>query len=296
MTFRLATIDGRAALVDAQLRRCADLEHLSGGRLQSDPMAALGVVDDLHTLAALLATGDGLAGEHPATFDELLADGRVGPPVPRPVNCFGVGLNYHDHAAESAMEPPASPLVFTKFPTCIVGPRADIELCADRADWEVELVVVIGPGGRSIPAERAWSHVVGLTVGQDISDRALQFASSPPHFDLGKSRDTYGPTGPVLVSTDAFDDPADLAITCDIDGERMQDSRTSGLIFDIPTLIAFLSSILTLRTGDLVFTGTPAGVGAGQGRFLRPGTEITSTIEGIGTLVNRCLPGPHSGF
>lgn len=285
MTFRIANIDGRGALVDPALERWADLERLSGGLLSADPMAALGHVDQLHALSEEIEAGDG-------SFDEALASGRVGPPVPRPTNCFAVGLNYRDHAAESAMEVPANPLVFTKFPSCLVGPRAEVELCADRADWEVELVVVIGTGGRHIPADEAWQHVLGLTVGQDISDRALQFAAAPPHFDLGKSRDTYGPTGPVLVSVDAFDDPADLAISCDIDGERMQDARTSELIFDVPTLIAYLSGILTLRTGDLIFTGTPSGVGAGRGQFLRPGTEITSTIEEIGTLVNRCVAGP----
>lgn len=288
MTFRLANVDGRAALVDPDLDRWADLERLSDHRLPADPMAALGHVDELHGLE--VGSGDG-------SFDEALAAGRVGPPVPRPTNCFAVGLNYRDHAAESSMEVPANPLVFTKFPSCLVGPRAEVELCAELADWEVELVVVIGAGGRNIDAADAWDHVLGLTVGQDISDRALQFAAAPPHFDLGKSRDTYGPTGPVLVSTDAFDDPSDLAITCDIgDGgsgtERMQDARTSELIFDVPTLIAYLSGILTLRTGDLIFTGTPSGVGAGQGRFLRPGEVITSTIEGIGTLVNRCVGGP----
>lgn len=288
MTFRLANIDGRAALVDADLDRWADLEHLSGGRLPADPMAVLDRADALHALD--VGAGDG-------SFDEALAAGRVGPPVPRPTSCFAVGLNYRDHAAESSMEVPKSPLVFTKFPSCLVGPRAEVELCAEHADWEVELVVVIGAGGRNIDAADAWDHVLGLTVGQDISDRALQFAAAPPHFDLGKSRDTYGPTGPVLVSIDAFDDPADLAITCDIgdggpDSERMQDARTSELIFDVPTLIAYLSGILTLRTGDLIFTGTPSGVGAGQGRFLRPGEVITSTIEGIGTLVNHCVGGP----
>ncbi|MEX2627563.1 MAG: fumarylacetoacetate hydrolase family protein [Ilumatobacteraceae bacterium] len=293
MTFRLANVRGRAALVSTRSdgtddgdEEWYDLKRVAGGVLGPDPMAAVAAAQALHDIAVRLAdhVPDG-------AFGDALDAGDVGPPVPHPTSCFGVGLNYRSHAEETGREPPATPLVFGKFPSCLVGPRADVELRAERADWEVELVVVIGPGGRDIPAERAWEHVAGLTAGQDISDRALQFAADPPHFDLGKSRDTYGPTGPVLVSTDAFADPADLGLTCDVNGERRQSDRTSNLIFDVPALIAHLSGVLTLHPGDLIFTGTPAGVGAATGRFLAPGDEITSTIEGIGTLVNRCTAG-----
>lgn len=283
MTYRLANVAGRAALVDAD-HRWFDLERLSGGRLPADPMAALGATALLHELDA------GLGAAAP---DGDLAAAELGPPVPRPRNCFAVGLNYRSHAAESGMEVPEQPLVFTKFPSCLVGPTAEVELCADRVDYEVELVVAIGPGGRHIPAERAWAHVAGLMVGQDISDRTLQFAAKPPHFDLGKSRDTYGPTGPVLVSPDAVGDPTDLRLTCEVNGERRQDDRTTSLIFDVAHLVEFLSGILTLAPGDLIFTGTPDGVGMATGRFLAPGDVIVSTIEGIGTLVNRCVPGPR---
>ena len=283
MTFRLATIEGRASLVDAS-GGCHDLERVSGGRLASDPMVALRSPAELSALSSALdpATAD-------RTLDAALEAGLVGPPVPRPRSVFAVGLNYRSHAAESNMELPATPLVFTKFPSCLVGPRADVELRAAAGDYEVELVVVIGTGGRDIPADRAWQHVVGLTVGQDISDRALQFAAKPPHFDLGKSRDTYGPTGPVLVSTDSFANPDDLALTCHVNGEQRQGDRTSNLIFGVPALIAYLSSILTLEPGDLIFTGTPDGVGAASRNFLKPGDVITSSIEGIGTMVNRCV-------
>ena len=201
---------------------------------------------------------------------------------------FGVGLNYRPHAEESNMELPQSPLVFTKFPSCIVGPHDDVELRTATGDWEVELVVVIGEGGRDIAEGDAWNHVVGLMVGQDISDRAQQFAAKPPHFDLGKSRDTYGPVGPVLVSTDSFADPTDLAIACSINGEEKQADRTSSLIFDVAYLISYISGILTLATGDMIFTGTPSGVGAAAGTYLQPGDVITSSIEGIGTMENRC--------
>jgi len=190
------------------------------------------------------------------------------------------------------MELPKSPLVFTKFPSCLAGPEDPVILGGSTDDYEAELVVVIGRGGRNISPRDAWDHVGGLTAGQDISDRTLQFAASPPHFDLGKSRDTYGPIGPVVASTDSFANPEDLQITCHINGERRQDDRTSNLVFDVPALIGYLSSILTLSPGDLIFTGTPEGVGAASLRFLVDGDVITTTIEGIGTLTNRCrIPG-----
>ena len=278
MPFRFANVGGRAALVDGD-DRWYDLEGLSGGELPADPMAALGRFDDLHDAAA------GLADAQPGGS---MVDAEVGAPVPAPRNAFGVGLNYRPHAEESNMALPEVPLIFGKFTSCIAGPRDDIELRTTTGDWEVELVAVIGRPGRDIPAGSAWDHVLGLTVGQDISDRALQMASKPPHFDLGKSRDGYGPTGPVLVSTDSFDDPTDLAITCDVNGERKQEDRTTSLLFSVAELIEYLSAAITLGTGDVIFTGTPAGVGAASRTFLRPGDVITSTVEGIGTMVNRC--------
>ena len=149
-------------------------------------------------------------------------------------------------------------------------------------------MVVIGQGGRDINPRDAWDQVGAPTAGQDISDRTLQFAATPAHFDLAKSRDTYGPIGPVVVSTDSFATPGDLRITCDINGERRQDDRTSNLVFDVPALISYLSGFLTLSPGDLIFTGTPEGVGAATLRFLVDGDMISTTIEGIGTLTNQC--------
>lgn len=275
MTFRLANLDGLAALVDPD-----DGLHPLG----ISALEALADEDALHSRSA------GLDPTSPTISLEVAAEsGRLGAPVPTPRSVFAVGLNYRTHAAESGMDLPKTPLVFTKFPSCIVGPRHDVVLDAALGDYEVELVVVIGRGGRHIPAHEAWGRVAGLTVGQDISDRALQFAAQPPHFDLGKSRDTYGPTGPVVVSIDSFADPDDLGLSCWVNGEQRQHDRTSNLIFGVPHLIEYLSSILTLSTGDLIFTGTPDGVGAASQRFLAPGDVITSEIEGIGTIVNRCV-------
>ncbi len=277
MGFKLANIDGRAALVDGL--DYYDIESISGGTMSPDPMAALTAKDRLHELAA------GLSAKAPTGST---ADVRFGAPVPVPRNCYGIGLNYRSHVEESGMDLPEVPLVFTKFPSCIVGPTDDVELRSESADYEAELVVVIGSGGRDIAADAVWDHILGVTVGQDISDRVLQFAAKPPHFDLGKSRDTYGPIGPVVVSPDLLDNPDGLPVTCDINGERRQDGNTSDLIFDVGAIVEYLSAITTLAAGDIIFTGTPDGVGATQGKFLRPGDVITTAIEGVGTLVNRC--------
>jgi 2,4-didehydro-3-deoxy-L-rhamnonate hydrolase len=277
MGFRLSNVDGRAAFVDGE--HYFDAAEVSGGVIPSDPMAALGCVAELHDVASKL-------GDLAPTG--RLADVVLGPPVPRPQKSFAVGLNYLDHAAEGAMEVPANPLVFTKFPSCLVGPNADVELRGDFCDYEGELVVVIGTGGKDIDPSEAWSHVAGVMVGQDISDRVVQFAAKPPHFDLGKSFDTFGPTGPVLVSTDLIGDPGELRIVTTVNGEERQNGAVGSMVFDVPALIGYLSQITTLATGDLIFTGTPAGVGATQGKFLADGDVITTTIEGVGTLVNRC--------
>jgi 2-keto-4-pentenoate hydratase/2-oxohepta-3-ene-1,7-dioic acid hydratase in catechol pathway len=279
MGFRLANIDGRSALVDAD-DHYYDIVEASGGALGADPMDAIADVAALHALDARLGELEPSGSLEGVT---------LGPPIPRPLNSFAVGLNYADHVAEASMEAPDVPLVFAKFPSCIVGPDADIELRCDAGDYEAEMVVVIGTGGRDIDETDAWDHVAGVMVGQDISDRTLQFAAKPPHFDLGKSRDTYGPTGPYLVSVDLVTDRDALRITCDVNGERRQDGSTANLIFGVPELVSYISSIVTLSPGDLIFTGTPEGVGAAQLKFLAPGDVITTTIDGLGTLTNRCV-------
>ncbi|HSM66944.1 MAG TPA: fumarylacetoacetate hydrolase family protein [Ilumatobacteraceae bacterium] len=278
MGFRLANVDGRAALVNGEYY--TDLATHSQGALGSDPMEALTRPDLLAEITA---------GLDEASVTGLLADVVLGPPVPRPQKCFGIGLNYAAHAAEGGREAPDSPLVFTKFPSCLVGPTADVEIRSDGCDYEGELVVVIGKGGRDISIGDAWDHVVGVTVGQDISDRPAQFAASPPHFDLGKSFDTFGPIGPFVVSTDDLPNRDALHLACAVNGEVRQDGTTADLIFDVPTLVSFLSSITTLVTGDIIFTGTPEGVGAAQGKFLADGDVITTTIGGVGTMTNRVV-------
>jgi 2-keto-4-pentenoate hydratase/2-oxohepta-3-ene-1,7-dioic acid hydratase in catechol pathway len=278
MGFSIANVGGRAALVKGD--HYYDLAEVSGGALGPDPMAALADPGQLSALSARLTD---------RTPSGALADVSLGPPVPRPQKSFGIGLNYQAHAHEGGMEVPASPLVFTKFPSCIVGPTADVELRSDGVDYEGELLVVIGPGGKDIAKEDAWNHVVGLSVSQDISDRPAQFAAKPPQFDLGKSFDTFGPMGPVLVSLDEITDRDSLRIVTKVNDEVRQDATTASMIFDVPTLIQYLSRITTLVTGDVIFTGTPEGIGASQGKFLKDGDVITTTIDGIGTMTNRCV-------
>lgn len=274
--FRLANIDGRSALQvdDGHV----DLARLAGDDSLADPMVAIARFGELHDLAARASSAPRVTG-------------KVLPCAPRPSKVFGIGLNYRSHAAESNMELPPAPLTFTKFPSCLVGPTDDVVLSGDTVDWEVEIVVVIGVGGRHIPLDRAWTHVAGLTLGQDISDRKVQTAGKPPQFSLGKSFDTYGPIGPAMVSVDSFPNRDDIGLWCDVSGERMQESRTSNLIFSIPDLVSYLSSICTLVPGDLIFTGTPDGVGMARGRLLRAGDVIDSGAEVIGGLRNVCVAG-----
>jgi 2-keto-4-pentenoate hydratase/2-oxohepta-3-ene-1,7-dioic acid hydratase in catechol pathway len=274
---KLANHRGRAVLVlDDEI---ADIEEASGGRFGPDPMR---VFDDW------LAFASWAAGVTTGTAH--LVEEELRCPVPAPRQVFAIGLNYKSHAEESGMAVPSVPATFTKFPASLSGPFDDIEIVGGAVDWEVELVAVIGTHADRVSESEAWSHVAGLTIGQDISDRALQFAAGS-QFSLGKSRRGYGPMGPWLVTIDEVPDPDDLALGCSVDGETVQDSRTSDLIFSVPQLIAELSAVLPLLPGDVIFTGTPAGVGFVRtpARSLQPGNILETWIEGIGTIRNRCV-------
>ena len=277
MPFTFANVNSRACLINGE--DFYDINRLSQDAVSADPMIALADIDALYQISGSL-------GDHEP--DGSLSEAKLGPPSPRPRNSFGVGLNYKDHAEESKMDLPESPVIFSKFPSCIVGPFADIDLRATRGDYEAELVVVIGRAVRDVSTDDAWSHVAGVTAGQDISDRKLQLGARPPQFGLGKSRDTYGPTGPLLLSPDSFPDADDLHLTCEINGDLRQDARTRDLIFDVSFLVSYLSEVMTLIPGDLIFTGTPAGVGMPDKRFLVPGDVITTTVDGVGSMVNIC--------
>ncbi len=274
---KIANANDRAVLVLED--GIADVATASGGRFGPDPMS---LYDDWPAFLEFAATVTGATG--PLVEDDLRC------PVPRPRQVFAIGLNYRSHAEESGMAVPAVPATFTKFPASLGGPFDDIEIPNESIDWEVELVVVMGREADRVARADAWSHVAGVTVGQDISDRHLQFAAGA-QFSLGKSRRGYGPMGPWVVTPDALDDPDDLALGCSVDGETVQDARTSDLIFDVPDLVAELSAVLPLMPGDVIFTGTPAGVGFTRQptRCLQPGQVLESWIEGIGTIRNRCV-------
>jgi 2,4-diketo-3-deoxy-L-fuconate hydrolase len=274
---KLANLDGRLVVVLPD--GVVDVATASDGRFGPDPMSAY---DDWAAFAAWA----GGATEVTGPLDEA----RLGCPVPRPRQVFAIGLNYRSHAEESGMTVPEVPATFTKFPASLGGPFDDIEIHGTSVDWEVELVVVIGPAADRVAEADAWGHVAGLTVGQDISDRQLQFAAGM-QFSLGKSRRGYGPMGPWLVTPDEVPDPDDLALGCSVDGETVQDARTSDLIFGVPQLIAELSAVLPLLPGDVLFTGTPAGVGMARKppRSLQAGQVLETWIEGIGTIRNRCV-------
>lgn len=276
---KLANANGRVALVLGD--QIADVEKASGGRFGPDPMDLYDRWDEFRDFAATDTAPTG-----------PLVETALRNPVPRPRQVFAIGLNYRSHAEESGLALPEVPAVFTKFPASLAGPFEDIAIVGDSVDWEVELVAVIGRSADRVERSDAWSHVAGVTIGQDISDRHLQFAAGA-QFSLGKSRRSYGPVGPWLVTPDELANPDDLGLGCSVNGEKMQDARTTDLVFDVADLIAELSAVLPMLPGDVIFTGTPAGVGIVRRppRFLQPGDTLESWIEGIGTIRNHIVAG-----
>lgn len=275
---RVANLDGRAVLIDGA--RAHDIAALTGGVIGP-------------SMSAVYEQWGALADLAPASPDDAgvaVDESGLGCPVPEPRQVFAIGLNYRAHAAESKLDVPSVPATFTKYRSALSGPFADIAIVNDTIDWEVELVVVIGQQADRVPASAGWQYVAGLTVGQDISDRTLQFAAGR-QFCLGKSQRGFGPMGPVVVSVDEFADPDDLELGCSVNGEIVQQARTTDMVFSVPRLIAELSAVVTLYPGDVIFTGTPAGVGQARTppRFLRPGDLLETWIEGIGRMRNTCV-------
>jgi 2,4-didehydro-3-deoxy-L-rhamnonate hydrolase len=280
---KVAVVKGRTALLAGD--RVVDAEQASGGSVPADPAAVF------TAWSALLSVAARLEQEGPGDAP-VLDYGALERPVPVPVQAFGVGLNYADHAGESAMTLPDHPLVFPKFSSSIAGPNEPVATRSAALDWEAELVVVIGTDCYEVAAGDALSVIAGYTVGQDLSDRVVQFeGGANPQFGLGKSAPGFGPIGPWVVSADELGATPQLDIRCDVDGVTKQSSNTSHLIFDVPTLVAYLSHRVRLCAGDLIFTGTPAGVGWSREpkELLHPGSRIDTTIGGIGTLTTRVV-------
>lgn len=218
------------------------------------------------------------------------ASGRLLAPVLSPGKVICIGLNYRDHAAESGMEPPPEPVVFSKFSQSVVGPEEPIRLPAvcHQVDYEAELVVVIGRHGKHIPRAEAGKYVAGYMNGNDVSARDWQLQKPGKQWLLGKTPDTFAPTGPWLVTADEVSDSGNLSVKLRLNGNTMQNSSTRELIFGIDELIAYVSQIVTLEPGDLIFTGTPPGVGMARKPpvFLKPGDVCEVEIAGLGVLKN----------
>jgi 2-keto-4-pentenoate hydratase/2-oxohepta-3-ene-1,7-dioic acid hydratase in catechol pathway len=220
-----------------------------------------------------------------------LAEAKLLAPIPRPPRVFGIGLNYLRHAIESNMAVPNFPVVFIKLSSSVIGTGDSIVLPkrTTQPDYEAEFGFVIGKPGYQIPADKAMDHVLGYTIVNDVSARDIQLSTS--QWNLGKSFPTFTPIGPAITTADEVADPHNLNISLTIDGETLQNSNTSDLIFKIPALIEYISGITPLEAGDIISTGTPEGVGMGRTpkRWLKPGEEIVVTIEKLGSLHNNTV-------
>jgi len=247
-------------------------------------LSSEGYADALAVVTAGLVT----VGKPATNTTHKLADVRLHAPLANPPRVFAIGLNYRDHAIESGMAIPTTPVVFFKLTPSIIGPGEAIVLPKNSTepDYEAEFAFVIGKGGYRIPATAWREHIYGYTIVNDVSARDVQFATS--QWSMSKSFPTFCPLGPAIVTADEIADPHELAIGLTIDGTTYQNSNTRELIFKVPELVEYLSSITALLPGDIVSTGTPPGVGLGRTpkRWLRPGETVTVAVEGLGSLTN----------
>jgi len=276
---RLANVRERLCVADE--RGAVDAERASSRVFSPDLQA---VFERWAEFVAWVAEeGDQISATTASPYDES----DLSAPVPSPRQVFAIGLNYREHAAEAGLTlPEGHPVVFAKFASSIAGPGAVVQLPSQAVDYETELVVVIGRRAHRVERESAWSHVAGLTLGQDLSEREVQFRGPTPQFSLGKSYPGFSPIGPVLVTPEEFGDPDNIALGCTLNGEEMQKGRTSDLVFSIPELIESLSAIVPLLPGDLIFTGTPAGIGWARDPqvVLKPGDTLITHAEVIGEM------------
>lgn len=286
---RIANLDGRAVLL--RDGAALDVARASSGLFGPDPMSPYDNWSGFQTWAASADFADA----QPYHEAQLLA------PVPRPRQIFAIGLNYTDHADESGFDYPENLVVFTKFQSCLAGPMADVPLAGDAVDYEAELVVIVGREIHDVDEVEARKSIAGYSVGQDFSERTIQRRPPAPQFSMGKSFPAFGPFGPAVVTPDEVSAPDSLAIRCLIQGPTAesrssgptgwiaQDGNTRDMIFSVERILSDLSRIVTLYPGDLIFTGTPAGVGLPQGVALKAGDVVTTTIEGLGTLRNKIV-------
>ena len=252
-----------------------------------------GVIPDLAGEALSPAGLAKLASLDPATLPAVPGNPRLGPPVSGMKNLVCIGLNYADHAAETGAPVPKEPIVFLKSLGALSGPNDDIVIPRGsvKTDWECELAVIIGTRAKYVTEDKALDHVAGYAVGNDVSEREWQ-SERGMTWDKGKGFDTFGPLGPWLVTKDEIPDPQNLAMFTDVDGVRQQDGNTRTMIFGVRQLIAYVSQCITLHPGDVIFTGTPPGVGLGKKPtpvFLKPGQTVRLGIAGLGEQVQRTV-------
>lgn len=261
------------------------------GRIDGDRVLEL-AHSDVGTLLAEVGV-DGAAAADPVA-EHGLADADLAPLVPRPSKIFCLGLNYASHIRETGREIPEFPTLFAKFPDALVGPRDPIVLPpeSDRCDWEVELALVIGRSVRRASLDDARAAIAGYTICNDVTMRDWQQRTL--EWLQGKTWERSTPLGPALVTPDELDANVDLALRCEVDGEVVQDGRTSDLVFGPAECVAYISTIVTLQPGDVISTGTPAGIGDARTPpvYLRPGQVVRTTIEGLGEMVNACVADP----
>ena len=253
------------------------------------------------SLRGLLAAGAGavqragLIAQREAAVRYPLSAVTFLPPIPDPEKIICIGLNYRDHAEESGAAIPRDPVLFSKFSCALIGPEAPIVLppVSQKVDYEAELVVVIGKKGRFIAREKALEHVAGYAVGHDVSARDWQLEKDGKQWLAGKTFDTFAPCGPYLVTADEVPDPHGLGIRLRLNGQTMQDSNTKQMIFRVEDLVAYVSQVVTLQPGDLIYTGTPPGVGAARNPpvWLKNGDVVEVEIDGLGVLSNPVVQG-----
>ncbi|MET0450771.1 MAG: fumarylacetoacetate hydrolase family protein [Mycobacterium sp.] len=276
---RIANLNGRAHLLCRD--EAVDIAQASAGAFGPDPMSLYQQWPDFVAWAS---------AQSEFTTSRDYSPEELGAPIPQPRQVFAIGLNYAEHAAETGMVGTSGgiPPLFTKFATSLTGPHGHIMLSGSAVDWEVELVAAIGIEATKVTADTAWDHVAGLMVGQDLSDREVQMSGPYPQFSLGKSFPGYGPTGPALVTLDEIAGSDPLRLRCWVNDELVQDATTDQMLMSIPTLIERISAVCTLYPGDLIFTGTPAGVGMGRTppRYLQPGDALRTRIDGVGEMLH----------
>lgn len=276
---KIGNLDGRPVLVVDGVG--VDIERASAGRFPAD---IDGIYRDWDAFRAWAT--DAVVDEGHLGAAEPIEAADLDAPVVAPRQIFAIGLNYAAHAAETNFVGERELVVFTKYSSSLTGPDAQVSLPADTVDWEVEVAAIVGREARSIDAASAWDHIAGLAVSQDLSERTLQMKGAAPQFSLAKSFPGFSPVGPWLVTIDELDDPDDIRFGCSINGVTVQSGTTAELIFSIPQIVAELSEVVTLLPGDLIFTGTPSGVGMARTPpvYLKPGDELVSWADGIGTI------------